>query len=804
MRKGLSMKRLALLRLGISAPALLAVSAVAPSLAHAQAAPIPAAEDAEGDSPPEITVTGRRVSAASETIGEDKVTTVVAVTREALLSAPSGVSGLKMLEQLPGFNVQTDGALGLYEFGNSVQTRAFNLDQIGFLIDGIPTGRSDAFGGSPVFRYVDNENLAGVEASVGAGDVSLPSYSSLGPVISYNSIAPQDEFGVFASQTFGDDSLKRTFIRVSTGKIGPFAGYVSRTKLNSNLWRGTGTIDREHWEAQVKADLGGDSWLRLKFVSNDFFDYDSPTLTRAQYYSTTPDLGGNTGRYRGYIDTPSPTTAGFTPTTTGVPYSNVNYTYTSPLAINVRNDKLYGGTVHLAMAPGVYFESTLYWENKQGYGVSPDSYDNSLSRYTPEAAVGLAVVAPKGTQYGRSGVGGDRYGITNKLHWDMGAHTIEAGIWYELDEYNRTQLRVNTVDGSPASAPVLGQVVYYRRNYQSERNIVQLFAKDTIKLMDDRLQVQLGVKGLDMDYQQRGYRDFADYYRIVNGVAVAGYGPQYNRAHYKDFFLPQVGALYKLDSRTQMFASYSENVALPKGMDDIYSVTLASGPGVVPAPAPERSQNFEVGIRTNQPQFYASLSGFYTKFQNRIQSITTFLAGSSGATETFYTNVGRVKAYGAELTATYKPAFLHGLAYFNLNATYNHATFQDNIVGSATVLTAGKYLPDSAKWVVNGGVTVEPASWLVANFSGKHTGTRWSTMANTPGSAVAPFTVFSAYVDIGDGWTVGPLKTVKARFNLDNVFDTNTLAFISPAVSGDGSFRPQSPRTFQFTLSAEY
>lgn len=790
------MKFLSLLRLGISASTLL----VAAGSAHAQMAP--PADDA-ADSSNEITVTGRRVSVASETIGEDKVTATVAVTREALLSAPSGVSGLKMLEQLPGFNVQTDGALGLYEFGNSVQTRAFNLDQIGFLIDGIPTGRSDAFGGSPVFRYVDNENLGSVVASVGAGDVSLPSYSSLGPVVAYNSIAPQEELGAFVSQTFGDERLRRTFIRLSTGRVGPFTGYVSRTKLSSNLWRGTGTINREHWEAQLKADLGGDSWARLKFVSNDFTDFDSPTLTRAQYYSTTPDIGGHTGRYRGYIDTPANTTPGFTPTTAGVPYSNSNYTYTSPLAINIRHDKLYGGTVHLGIAPGAYLETTAYWEKKGGFGVSPDSYDNSLSRYTPERAAGLAVVAPKGTQYGRSGVGGDRYGITSKLHFETGAHTFETGAWMELDEYNRTQLRLNTVDGSPASAPT-DQIVYLRRNYRSERNIIQVFAKDTIALADDRLQIVLGVKGLDMDYQQRGYRDFADYYRVVGGVGVPGYGPKYNTAEYKDLFLPLAGVLYKLDGRTQLFASYAESLALPKGMDDIYSVTLTTGPGVVPAPAPERSTNMEVGIRTNQPEFYAALSAFYTKFQNRIQSITTFLPGTSGATETYYTNVGRVKSYGAELTATYKPAFLNGLAYFNLNATYNHATFQDNIVGTATVLTAGKYLPDSAKWVVNGGVTVEPASWLVANFTGKHTGTRQSTMANTPGSAVAPFTVFSAYVDIGDGWTVGPLKTVKARFNLDNVFDTNTLAFISPAVTGDGSFRPQSPRTFQFTISAEY
>ena len=790
------MKRLALLQLGISVPALLAIAGTAQAQTTA-----PDASDAAGD---EIMVTGRRVSAAAETIGEDKVTNTVSVTREALLSAPSGISGLKMLEQLPGFNVQTDGALGLYEFGNSVQTRAFNLDQIGFVIDGIPTGRSDAFGGSPVFRYVDNENLAAVQASVGAGDVSLPSYSSLGPVISYNSVAPQDELGLFVSQTFGEDSLKRTFIRVSTGQIGPFKGYVSRTKLDSDLWRGTGTIDREHWEGMLHADLGGDSWARLKFVANDFFDYDSPTLTRAQYNSATPDAGGKVGRYRGYIDVPAPTTVGFTPTVAGVPYSNTNYTYTSPLAINVRNDKLYGGTVHLGIADGVWYETTLYWEDKAGYGVSPDSYANSLSRYTPQAAVGLPVVAPRGTQYGRSGVGGNRYGITGKVHLELGTHTLEAGIWAELDKYHRTQLRLNTVDGSPASAPVKGEVVYFRRDYRSERNITQLFAKDTISLADDRLQLVLGVKGLDMDYRQRGYRDFADYYRVVAGAAVAGYGPQDNRAHYKDFFLPLAGALYKIDSRTQLFASYAENVALPKGMDDIFAVTLASGPGVVPAPAPERSRNIEFGIRTNQPEFYAALSGFYTRFQNRIQSITTFLAGSSGATETFYTNVGRVKSYGAELTATYKPAWLNGLAYFNLNATYNHATFQDNIVGAATVATAGKYLPDSARWVVNGGVTIEPASWLVANFSGKYTGRRWSTMANTPGSSVAPFTVFSAYLDIGDGWTVGPLKTVKARLNLDNVFDADKLAFISSAVSGDGSFRPQSPRTFQLTLSAEY
>lgn len=155
-------------------------------------------------SPEEIVVSGRRVSTADNAIGLNSVSNSVGVTREALLSAPAGISGLKMLETLPGFNVQTDGALGLYEFGNSVTVRAFNLQQIGFVLDGIPMGRSDAFGGSPIFRYVDNENLGRVQASPGAGDVSQPAYASLGPIVEYHSIDPSDEFSVTISQSLGE------------------------------------------------------------------------------------------------------------------------------------------------------------------------------------------------------------------------------------------------------------------------------------------------------------------------------------------------------------------------------------------------------------------------------------------------------------------------------------------------------------------------------------------------------------------------------------------------------------------------
>ena len=101
---------------------------VAPFAASAQEET--SAEEARQET---VFITGRRVSTTDEAIGLDEATNTVAVTREELLSAPSGISGLKMLESLPGFNVQTDGALGLYEFGNSVTVRAFNLQLCNFV-----------------------------------------------------------------------------------------------------------------------------------------------------------------------------------------------------------------------------------------------------------------------------------------------------------------------------------------------------------------------------------------------------------------------------------------------------------------------------------------------------------------------------------------------------------------------------------------------------------------------------------------------------------------------------------------------
>jgi iron complex outermembrane receptor protein len=727
----------------------------------------------------EVVVTGARVSEARTAIGTDHATATVAITSAALLSAPSGITGLKMLESLPGFNVQANDALGMYEFGNSVSVRAFNFQQIGFLLDGIPMGRSDQFGGSPIYRYVDNENLQTVSASAGAGDVSLASYASLGPIVSYLTQAPSDHFGLKASQTFGSDSLRRTFARIETGELGNFAAYLSGSRIRGDLWRGPGTISRDHVEGKARYRVG-ESELSLQAVYNDYFDYDSPSITLAQYRGTAGDVFGRSGREFAYLD--------FVPvlpqTTPGVQFSNAAYNQYYKQAINSRQDKLVGLNLTTPFTDSLRLHATAYYEDKDGYGVSPEAYATSLASYNAERLIVPGLTAPKGLQYGLSTVGGDRKGVTVRLEYRLGANTFSAGAWGEKDVYHRTQARYNQFNGDPSTFPLLDEPVHLQRDYVSTRKTRELFLKDAISLLDDRLKLEIGAKAIDIDYEIAGYRNPGDY--------IASRRPTI-RDNWKDNFLPQVGLVLALNPRDQLFASYSENLALPRGADDVFS---AASP-LVPGPEAERAKNVEIGVRANRETFNASLVAYGTRFDNRLQSFASIVPGTT-TTETFYQNVGGVKAYGGELSGQWKPTALGGKVYFNSNVAHNTAKFEDSF---ATFAIKGKRVPDFPEWLIQGGVTVEALPATVLNISVRHISSWQTNFINS--ESVPGYTVYNAYVDFGEGFNAGPFKALKARINVDNIFDKDYLGTITTTVNTPAFFRPGPARTVQLTLSAE-
>ena len=728
-----------------------------------------------------VEVVGARVTEASAAIGEDKISNTLSISHQALLSAPAGTSGLKMLEALPGFNVQVNDALGLYEFGNSVFVRAFNLQQIGFSIDGVPLGRTDQFGGSPIYRYVDNENTERVTASTGAGDVSQSGYASLGPYVDYQTSNPTVEPGVSLSYTLGSDSLRRSFVKLQSGEYQGLSAYFSRSKIDGDLWRGPGTIDREHLEAKVRYRFGDRDEVWLRAVHNSFYDYDSPYVSIAQYDGSANDLFGRSGRYFAYLDS-LPDLPESVP---GVRYSNTGYNQFYKQAVNQRRDTLYSLGGQFEIRPDLLNYTTLYYEAKKGFGVSPEAYATSLALHNAESNVD-GLFAPKGVQYGLSSLSGHRFGGRTGLQWEVGQHQIDTGLWAETDVFNRQQGRYNLTDGSPAGEPLFNEPVHLQGDFSSTRNSLQYHLKDTWTLLDDRLRLQFGFKSLNLKYRIEGYRNAGDY---INNRQ-----PRLS-TQWNDAFLPQAGLVYNLTDDTQVFASYSENMALPRGADDIFRAASPSAP----PPDAERAKNYEVGYRINRPTFNAAWALYRTDFDNRLQAFTSAVPGSSQV-ETYYQNVGKVQAYGTELSGQWKPPILADKVVLNGNLTYNKSTFQKDAAGLSI---RDNDVPDSPRWLAQAGVTYELAPWALLNFSARYTGERYSNFTNS--ESVPGYTLYNAYLDLGgERVHYGPLKNVKLRFNVDNLFDKDYLGYILTSTSGPAVFRPGSPRTFQSTLSMEF
>lgn len=728
-----------------------------------------------------VEVVGARVTEASAAIGEDKISNTLSISHQALLSAPAGTSGLKMLEALPGFNVQVNDALGLYEFGNSVFVRAFNLQQIGFSIDGVPLGRTDQFGGSPIYRYVDNENTERVTASTGAGDVSQSGYASLGPYVDYQTSNPTVEPGVSLSYTLGSDSLRRSFVKLQSGEYQGLSAYFSRSKIDGDLWRGPGTIDREHLEAKVRYRFGDRDEVWLRAVHNSFYDYDSPYVSIAQYDGSANDLFGRSGRYFAYLDS-LPDLPESVP---GVRYSNTGYNQFYKQAVNQRRDTLYSLGGQFEIRPDLLNYTTLYYEAKKGFGVSPEAYATSLALHNAESNVD-GLFAPIGVQYGLSSLSGHRFGGRTGLQWEVGQHQIDTGLWAETDVFNRQQGRYNLTDGSPAGEPLFNEPVHLQGDFSSTRNSLQYHLKDTWTLLDDRLRLQFGFKSLNLKYRIEGYRNAGDY---INNRQPR-LATQWN-----DAFLPQAGLVYNLTDDTQVFASYSENMALPRGADDIFRAASPSAP----PPDAERAKNYEVGYRINRPTFNAAWALYRTDFDNRLQAFASAVPGSSQV-ETYYQNVGKVQAYGTELSGQWKPPILADKVVLNGNLTYNKSTFQNDAAGLSI---RDNDVPDSPRWLAQAGVTYELAPWALLNFSARYIGERYSNFTNS--ESVPGYTLYNAYLDLGgERVHYGPLKNVKLRFNVDNLFDKDYLGYILTSTSGPAVFRPGSPRTFQSTLSMEF
>jgi len=223
---------------------------------------------------------------------------------EALEIAMPGALPEKMVDKIPGVNVVSRDPFGFYEFGNDIRVRAFNINNLGVTLDGVPVGTSNPRYGSPIGRLVDSQNLTTIKVSQGAGDVTTPAYQALGGSLQYFTKDPSKEQGAYFSAAYGSFDHISLFGKYELGEIAPgFTGYVSGShfEFTPRGLEGLGKGMARRYEAKFKYELPSDKLdITYAVTYNDRDDFDTAGLTWGEWQDA--EAGNYNGTGQGYIE----------------------------------------------------------------------------------------------------------------------------------------------------------------------------------------------------------------------------------------------------------------------------------------------------------------------------------------------------------------------------------------------------------------------------------------------------------------------------------------------------------------------
>ena len=705
------------------------------------------------------------------------------------------------IELLPGVNTFSTDATGL--FGGGLRVRGANSDQMGFTINGAPVNDSGNFAVYPQ-EYTDTENLCEVFVTQGSTDTEAPHVGASGGNIGMISCAPADKFQVRLSQSLGSLNYTKSFMRVDTGKFANdmAKAYISYSKSKVDKFKGEGGADKDHVDMglEFKPSPNLDfstSLLYNKAVNNNYYTLSYGNIAQYgngyDYSAVVPQHVTPVNGTAQKDSSPSPAYYGYSLN----PFKN--YLWTAKAEYKVNKD------VTVSAEP--YF----WW----GYGTGGTEQNTLSESINPKTvAGGIADINGDGDSkdtvlvYKGSVTQTNRPGVTFKTNIHMDNQNLLLGYWVERARHVQTQPAVrvdnngNAADiwlGDP-NAYILNQdgTPYQGRNQKTISTGSSLFAQDNIRLMQDKLNLQLGARNSEIK---------RDFYNYANEGSSQGADYNISRSYSK--LLPSFGASYKLDTERQVFFNIAQNMKAPGNFS--FQSLLQGGTvtnGVLtgytmrnPVVDMETSTNMDLGYRYASDAWTFSGSVYYVSFKNRIASAYDPVS----ALTTDY-NVGDVITKGFELESGYK---LNPKWSMYGSLSYTSSKMQSNLVYSptATYATTGNQMPDTPEWMSGLRLAYNDGAWF-GNVDAKYTGMSYSTLMND--QSVAGYT----QVDAALGYKFANtnfFKNPKIQMNVSNLFDRDYLRINSGSGSNftlDAAHTPYyyvgAPRFISVTLRSDF
>jgi iron complex outermembrane recepter protein len=794
----------------------LAVASAAVTGALAQAAPAadesaPRAKD-DAVRLGTITVIGKGDKlGAGQILNEDATKGRSTVTKDATEKDRATGNSYQALSILPGINTFNHDATGL--FGGGLTIRGFGADQIGFTINGVPVNDSGSYSVFPQ-EYTDQENTCTQSVAQGNPDIESPHVGATGGGVTVTSCDPEEKRRLRVSQTLGQLSLSRSFVRFDSGR---FANNMAKTFISyshsqADKWKGEGGAKRDHIDAAFSLDLSPDNRILGSVMYNKAINNNYQTLSLAQL--------GTLGYYADY----SPT---FTPGHL-TPVRGTAQVETGPrspqqfykLALNPFENAIVSLSGSFKIAENTFLKvQPYYWYGYGTGGVQQRALSETAFLNTTTGRIGagrdlngdgdtLDTIIVANSSVTKT----NRPGITTEVSHLFGNHQLKIGFWYERAEHKQTGPAVGVdANGNPADQWLRdGRITradgseFNSRNWLTISPSYQLYASDSFGFMNDRGMLTLGFRAPQIT---RKFSNFAN-----EGGNTVNFNSNYTIEKKFSDVLPQIGVRFNLDREQQVFVNVGKNFRAPPNFafaPTNGNVTIVNGVAVLTGDIKaETAINTDIGYRLQNKAVTFSATVFNTDFKDR--QATAF---DPTTLKSIYTNAGKARTRGIELEAGTVP--INGWSMYG-SLTLQKSKVQNDIRASAAVVlpTSGKQFALTPTMLA--GLSLQYANGpIYARIKGKKTGRQYATLMNdeeVPSYTTADFDAGYKFADFAF------IKSPQLRLNVSNIGNTKyrnpSSGFTlnaKPVVTSAGTlgagnvfYYLGSPRFFSVTLSADF
>ncbi len=540
-------------------------------------------------------IVDEEIVVVGDLVGSGLTRAASTLSAEDIEERPFGAEVTQSLAKIPGVQVSTGDTRG-GSFSYEIYLRGLTDEQVGFSVDGIPTGDTRFNGGQPPNRFLEASNISKVVVSQSSGDIGSPSRFALGGFVNFETVDPGSDAGVDIESGYGEYGYWRLFTRADFGEFGAgWTGYVSASKQSHEIFTGRDnrSANREHGELKLRRQ-GERSTVRFRVSYNDRDDNDFNIITLGEFRE-------------------DPRSDRATDALTGVP--NVDADFGGALG-GTREDLLAYMNGDFQLTDRLFLQVNPYVHSLRGESLRYQNRQRDLEGNDPRAVLGYgesggAIRPPVLEARDGNAVGGpadlritprdrDRVGLTSELLIDGSdrAGDLRVGVWREDNEATEFRNFFPILEPSRSIAVDRSDLRYVEYERTANVDTTMFYVQDKWLLLDDRLTVDVGLTHHRIDYRAESP---LEYQVVVDQSQTSGLNPKF-------------GFSLKLTEVAELFAGYAQNFAgIPE--DTFLGSTAAID---VDELEPVETENFDIGLRFVGDDWAFLVQGYVVDLENLI------------------------------------------------------------------------------------------------------------------------------------------------------------------------------------------